>query len=224
MKNLKHSSLLINNAHIRQYFQDYFKEIYFAKDDHEILKLYHQKHPSVMFLFNASEDTKGLDMVKKIRTFDRETVIALLAENIDKEELLEALSLHLAGCLTKPYQSKKVESLLLNVDYELALKYQKNIFLKNGCSFDSDSGVFYDVSQVKVPLTKNEILLIDLLIKNKNSWVKSESIEYYIWGEDSLEYDCSGRLKTLLNGVRKKVKKNTIMNSYGVGYMIATVS
>jgi len=35
-----------------------------------------------------------------------------------------------------------------------------------------------------------------------------------------MKQDCKGRFKVLLNGLRKKLPKNTIINNYGLGYRI----
>jgi len=62
--------------------------------------------------------------------------------------------------------------------------------------------------------------LARFLLKSKGKYLSQETIEYNIWEEEYLNYNCDGRLKTLLNSLRKKLPPKSILNSYGVGYRI----
>jgi DNA-binding response OmpR family regulator len=83
--------------------------------------------------------------------------------------------------------------------------------------------MLFDKNHHEVKLTKKEKKLINILVKSKKQFVSSDILEYTIWEDESMKYDCKGRFKVLLNGLRKKLPKYTIINSYGLGYKIQTV-
>ena len=213
---------MVKSKH-NNYFQNYFREVCLAKDNSDALDIYSQKYPSVI-VFNCHEKKlKGLDAVKKIRQHDKETIIALITDNIEKKELLETFGLRLIGCLIEPFKKNDVQNLLNRIDGELTAKSQDTILLKNQCSFDIRTQSFYNRVHQKVKLTKYETFLIEILIKKRDQWVENETIGYHIWENDFFEKDCTGRLKTLINTLRKKIPKNTIVNSYGMGYKIEVI-
>ena len=201
-------------------FQNYFREVYLAKDNSEALDIYLQKYPSVIFFNFHEKKMNGLDAVKTIRQSDKDTIIALLTDTIEKEELLDIFGLHLVGCIVKPFQKANIQKLLYSIESELNSTAQEAILLKNRCCFNIRTRSFFNALHQKVLLTKSEILLIEILLKHKNQWVENETIGYHIWEDEFFEKNCTGRLKTLIATLRKKVPKKTIINSYGMGYKI----
>lgn len=59
-----------------------------------------------------------------------------------------------------------------------------------------------------------------ILLKSKHQFFSPEVIEHDIWEEDFYREDCHIRLKYLLYGIRKKLPKGSIVNSYGLGYKL----
>ncbi|SFV70085.1 Putative two-component response regulator [hydrothermal vent metagenome] len=210
---------MVNSKH-NNYFQNYFREVYLAKDNSDVLDIYSQKYPSVIFVNCHEEKMRGLDAVKAIRQFDKEAIIALLTDKIEKEELLESFGLNLIACLVEPFQKNEIQKLLSRIDSELTPASKEAILLKNRCCFNSQTKDFFNTERKKIGLTKYETLLIEILLKHKDQWVDNETIGYHIWEDEFYEKNCTGRLKTLINTLRKKIPKDTILNSYGMGYKI----
>ena len=70
---------------------------------------------------------------------------------------------------------------------------------------------------LEISLTAKEIDLLDYLIKN-NRVVASEELKTAIWEN---EYEATeSALKNLLNKIRKKIGKESIINISGVGYKL----
>lgn len=76
------------------------------------------------------------------------------------------------------------------------------------------------INNQEIYLTKQEMLLVALLMERQGYCVKSEEIEYHIWEHDSMDCDCLHRLKTLIYALRKKIGKQHIKNCHGFGYKI----
>jgi len=225
MEHLKYSSLILSNRIIYEhYFIDYFKNIHIAVDNSDALKIYNERHSSVLFLDCNDKKTNTLDIIKEIRKTDQDVIIAVFTEKLEKQQLLKALPLKLIGCLVEPLDINVIEALLNEINAELLLRANKKIYFSHGYSFEFDTKDIYDNQYNKVHLSKNETLLMEFLLKNKNYWVENDLLGYYIWGDSFYEKDCNGRMKTLLYSIRKKLPKDTIRNSYGLGYMVETIT
>ena len=67
-----------------------------------------------------------------------------------------------------------------------------------------------------IKLSKNERALLELLIEKHPAPISYESI-------DAIIYDCEGSknaIKLLINSLRNKIKKDSIMNISGFGYKL----
>ena len=67
-------------------------------------------------------------------------------------------------------------------------------------------------------LTAKELYLLDLLIKNHHKVLSIQELKLAIW-EDEFEATDSA-LKNLLNKLRKKIGKESIINISSVGYRL----
>ena len=66
-------------------------------------------------------------------------------------------------------------------------------------------------------LTKNEARLLELFLINKNKFLTNDEIIKYIWSENEIS---SSAFKSLINRLSKKIGKDVISNSFGMGYGI----
>jgi len=133
---------------------------------------------------------------------------------------MEALFLHLSGFIEIPFKEHQIKYLLQHLDKDLEFLNTHIYRLKSNYTFDAQCQILCDENRNEVKLTKKERRLITLLLKSKYQFVKIETLEHNIWEEESLEKDCGARFKVLLNGVRKKLPKKSIINRYGMGYKL----
>lgn len=163
------------------------------------------------------QDSNGIDFIKMLRHKDKNLPVILISAYTNTEYLLEATKLKLIDYLTKPVDFKTLNATLLKCVDDIidnaryAIKFndeitynviQKRLFIKNEELF----------------LTSKELALLDYLIKNSNRVVSHEEIKSTLW-EDEFEATDSA-LKNLLNKLRKKIGKDTIVNISGVGFRI----
>ena len=212
--------LLVGNQIEELYFKNYFKEIELVKNNSEALSLYNQNSFFTIFLDSDSQQDNAFDICKQIRENDKKTVIVILADIIDREKLEKAIPLHLSGFIKRPFNQNQVVDVLSNIKHDLKFLSTDIIRLKNNYYFSLNHQILYDASHCEVKLTKNELKLLNILIKAKNKLSTDESIEHEIWEEDSLEKNCTNRLKNLLYNIRKKLPKNSISNNYKLGYKL----
>ena len=59
--------------------------------------------------------------------------------------------------------------------------------------------------------------LLELFLINKNKFLTNDEIIKYIWSENEIS---SSAFKSLINRLSKKIGKDVISNSFGMGYGI----
>ena len=221
MYNLKFSQLiLVGEPHEQRYFENYFKEVMLLEKNQEVLYYYTNDSFSTIFLDCDAKEENVFEICEAVRKHDHKKVMVLLSSRIDKEKLVKALPLHLSGCIQRPFKRAQVEEVLRHVQEDLAYISIDYIRLKGGYRFSLAEQTLYDGLHQEVKLTKNELTLLKILLREKDKCVEGELIEHEIWEEDSLEVDCTNRLKNLLYNLRKKLPKGSISNNYKMGYRL----
>lgn len=219
MYSLKNCSLLmVGDREDKSIFEEFFYDITLGKNNDELLILYKIQRPSIVFLYYNGND-KDNKIIRKIKRIDKKVIIVLILKDINVS-LLDVLSLNLFGCLIKPFQKEKIEVLLTSMNNEIKLSFSEIKKLKNNYFFNMNTEKLYNELKKEIKLTKNERYFLSIILSSKGSYVSIETIEYLIWEEASLEKNCAGRLKSLLNGIRKKLPKHSIVNQYSIGYML----
>lgn len=163
-------------------------------------------------------DMSGIDFVKEIRISDKTIPIVLLSAYTNKEFLLEATKLKLVDYLTKPIDFKSLNNALQKCVEEILYNSRYIITFKNNIQYNVSHHCLIDDNKDEIHLTSKEIDLLNFLIKNNNRVCSSDELKLAIW-DDYLEATDSA-LKNLLNKLRKKIGKESIINISGVGYKL----
>jgi DNA-binding response OmpR family regulator len=222
MKNLElYVPVLVGKSDVREVFQVFFENIYLVETNKEALSYYYEHQPPIIFFYYDEKSSNPIEIIKKIREHDNKTILVVISKGKSFSFLLEALPLHLSGYITKPFEADKVEELLRNISHDLNFLHENELLLPEGYIFDRAKEIFYNEKYVEVNLTKNEMNFIKIITSKKNHYFSSEFIEHTIWEEDSAYEDCNNRLKNLLYGLRKKLPKDSIVNSYQLVYKLA---
>jgi len=161
-------------------------------------------------------NSSGINFIKTIRKINNNIPIIIITNNKKTNILIEAIKLNITEYIIKPTD--------VNILIK-ALNESSKILLNNGDIINKinnnlyynylDKTIKYKESENK--LTKNEAKLFELLISKKDKIIKIEDIKKYMWANKELS---ESAMKTLFNRLSKKVGKETITNSFGVGYGI----
>jgi len=221
MKTLKLNKLIFSGDYSEvQYLEPYFETITRIKANKEILT-FSFNQPKIFFLNCDEKENNCINIIKEIRKQDRKSIIIIGSREKNLDIFEEALSLHLSGYLQKPFKKNDIEKLLINIIEDLApLHSDEKIYLKEAYNFNKKQLTLFDDKYKIIKLTKYEKKLMKILSQEKNNYVSSETLEYSIWEEASLEQDCNKRLKHLIYCLRKKLPKGSIINSYNLGYKL----
>ena len=218
MKNIKLDSLLLvgGDKTLNIFFQNYFNRVISIDkvDKSEIItRLEREKFPIIFSIDN-------IESIREVKRLNRDIITVLILSSFISDIVMEAIKLKVFDLLELPLDIRKLSETLSSIDRELNSGKTNFIEINGLYSFDLDKEILYNEYFDEVKLTKSELKLLKLLLKSKGKYLSQETIEYNIWEEEYLNYNCDGRLKTLLNSLRKKLPPKSILNSYGVGYRI----
>ena len=164
-------------------------------------------------------DISGINFIKQLRMIDKTIPVIILSAYTDKNYLLEATKLKLVDYLTKPIDFKSLNSALNKCVDEILDNSRYIISFKNNIQYNVLHKKLIDSSNDKeIALTSKELTLLELLIKNSNRVLSTDELKTSIW-EDEFEATDSA-LKNLLNKLRKKIGKESIINISSVGYRL----
>ena len=164
-------------------------------------------------------DSNGISFVKELRKTDKTIPVILLSAYTDTKYLLEATKLKLVDYLTKPIDFKTLNNALQTCVEEILDNSRYLILFQNNIQYNVLHKKLIDLNTKKeILLTSKELELLSFLIKHNNRIVSTDELKSNIW-EDYFEATDSA-LKNLLNKVRKKIGKESIINISGVGYRL----
>jgi len=199
-----------------------FKEIYEASDGLEALKKYEKYSPDMMVVDINIPKIDGLEVIEKVRKYDKTTPIVILSAYSDQDKLLRAIRLGLSEYLIKPVAHKKLLSLLDTMaSQNKTLLEEKNVVvLKSPYVWKKKEKALYCADE-SIPLTKREIIFLELLVKKLDEIVTFDTISNLIWGNEERDVAYNS-LSHLLKRLRKKLPEELIDNIYGEGYRITS--
>jgi DNA-binding response OmpR family regulator len=168
--------------------------------------------------------TNGIELLESVREIDDFIPFVFITAKVDLESVLKVVKLDISDYIIKPIV---IVELLESIDKTLKKRYKKEFIkleddilkLLNGYTWKSNEKSLYLNDDI-VKLTKNEIILLDLLCHKINNIINIEHIIYEIW-EDSFHMEsCHSNLKNLISRLRFKQPFLEIESVYGLGYRI----
>ncbi|ADG94183.1 two component transcriptional regulator, winged helix family [Arcobacter nitrofigilis DSM 7299] len=161
----------------------------------------------------------GIDFIKIIRKKYPKLPTIILSASTDKKYLLEATRLKLIDYLVKPIDFTILQNALQKVSLEILDEGRYILNFKDNIYYNFLEKKLYKQNiENNISLTSNEILLLDFLIINDQRLVSQEEIKDIVW--DNEEYVTDSALKNLISKLRKKIGKNSIINTSGFGYKV----
>lgn len=161
----------------------------------------------------------GYQICREIRKVSDVPIIIVTSRSTDMDELM-ALNLGADDFVTKPYNSH-----ILLAHISAVLKRGRNTSSETieykGLSLILSKGVA-EYNGKSEALTKNEIQILVMLIKNKETIVSREEIMNALWQTD--EFVDDNTLTVNINRLRRKLSEigleNFIITKRGQGYMV----
>jgi DNA-binding response OmpR family regulator len=197
---------------LRLFFKDvlHTNSVIYAKE------IYEKSFPSILLVDINLKESSGLSFIKDLRKRNKSIPIIIITENKEVDILIEAIKLNLTDYLLKPIDiNKLIHALNLSAKNVLNSGEIKTVIKKDIIyNYVEKTITILDKKQF---LTKNEARLLELFLINKNKFVKNEDIIKQIWSDKEVS---ASAFKSLINRLSNKIGKETIRNSFGIGYGI----
>lgn len=197
---------------------EYHIDVIEASDGEEAWELYVKHKPEILITDIVMPKLSGLELVSKIRENDEQIPVIVLSAYSEQEKLLQAIELNLISYQMKPLNRKKLHSSL----QKAIAKSRGDIKTNEICllNLEKDSYNFETkelfVKNKEIKLTKNELVILELFLKNRNIILDTHSIFNALW-ELERDYNANS-LRLMLKRLRKKLPENLLVSIYGKGY------
>ncbi|MCK5295007.1 MAG: response regulator transcription factor [Arcobacteraceae bacterium] len=179
-------------------------------------EVYEKLNPNIIITDIMLDKISGIEFTKTVRENNRDIPIILLSASTDTTFLLDAVKLKLIDYLVKPIKFDNLVSVLKRATEYLIENGQLHIYITDNIIYDISFKTLTKDNQ-EVKLTTHELVFLELLLKNRYRVLSIEEIKNIVW-YDGMATD--GALKGLLHKLRKKLGKDTIVSSSGIGYRI----
>lgn len=193
---------------------------YFKKND---------KYYDIVITDINMPNMNGIELSKLI--FDKNPTqhLVIISAHDESKYLIELINIGVKNFLLKPIDYKKIMEVFFHVG--CINKNLKKISQDNNDTNISQIDLGFNHFWIKessqllnngtpIPLTKMEIDLMKLLIKNGPMISTNEEILDKIWGEDR-DIVAKKNLAPLLSRLRRKLPKDIITTQYGLGYRLS---
>ena len=160
-------------------------------------------------------DGDGLEIIKYTREISTIPIIVLSAIDLEAY-IISAIELGADDYLTKPFSLGILEAKIKRA-FEKINSDDLTIYKKDGIDFNFSKNKF-SVDGVNFDLTRTEIKILYVLIKNKGQVLTKESLFDLVWGIDD-EFIDQNTLSVNISRIRNKLKPyDPIETVFGVGY------
>ena len=196
---------------IKEYFELDGNKVDYYSSPKEALETIYPEHYDILLLDVNMPQMSGYEFYKEVSRHSLIPAIFITAYS-DVEHIEEAFNLGASDYIKKPFDLR-----------ELELRVKRLVF-KNTNKIDISDNYSFDVKKLKlyykdeeVELTPNEKHILEILVKNINSVVDSETIKDYVWEEKLIS---ENTLRTQIKKLRQKLEDDCIKNIRGCGYKI----
>ena len=191
----------------------YFKDVYEASNGKEAFELYTYHKPKIVITDIQMRDGDGIELVKKIRENDFETMIIMLTAHSNEEYLMDLINLNINHYILKPLNLTKLSESL----EKYLIKSSKLVLLCEDLLFDLQKRELIYKNNEIIHLRKREKDFLYLLYEKKGSILRYEEIEFELWNDKEMT---SHALKSFIKELRNKIPVNIIKNIPQEGYTL----
>lgn len=195
----------------------FFHDTLISKNIKDGLEIFLKSRPAVIITDIDLPDKSGIDFIKEIRKTNKHIPIIILSALKDEKYLFEAIKLNLIEYLLYPVDVSKLINALNNTAKAIVYHGQTEVKLKNNSKYNYMTKTVIDFNNNVHTLTKNEFRLIEYLIENRNRKVPKHEIEAHLWAHECVT---DSAFKSLFNRLCHKIGKESIVNTFGIGYGI----
>lgn len=187
-----------------------------AADGEEAEDRFYECEPDIVLLDVDMPRQNGIRVAESIREKDPLVPIVMITGQDDKETMHQSLRCRIDDYLLKPVDPEALFRVLTRCAKRLDKVGGEYVF-PDGSLYDPGTKVVLRNKQA-VPLSRNEALFLELLIRNRDRIVPVADIHWELWAGEPVS---ESALKSVIARLRSKVGKKSIVNHSGVGYSLS---
>lgn len=191
----------------------YFNHIYYTSSIESAVEMYRNKDIHMIISDIKLNNENGLDFVSKIREMDKDIPIIVLSAHKDEDFLFKAIDLNITAYKVKPMKYNDYMELFEKCIPILQDLYGGIVHIKDNIYYDSNTKVIIKNKNL-VPLSKKEILFMELLLKNKKRIITKQMMIDEVWKSENMT---EAAFKNFLLRLRKKCDKDFLITVSGFG-------
>lgn len=189
-----------------------------AHDGMEGLRLYREKEWDLLLLDVMLPGLSGTDLLKRIRSGDKETPVIMLTAKDAVSDKVTGLDLGANDYVTKPFE---IEELLARIRAALRTKSDQQVMRIEDLTVNVNTHEVYR-GENSIELTAKEFSLLVYLMKNKRQVLNRDQLLEGVWGFDY--YGDTNIVDVYIRYLRNKMDKGyepkLIHTVRGVGYVL----
>lgn len=165
----------------------------------------------------------GLSFIEKIKKNSPLQMVIVISAYKEVDYFLKSIELGIYSFLTKPFNSQQLINTMIKATLQINhLHAQQNnsiVILDQSTTYSPSTKALL-VNNIAQELTVKEELLLALLVKNVNHFVRNEQIIQEVWQNDTIN---SSTLRALIKRIRDKLGyDNAIINLKNRGYKLSS--
>jgi len=173
-------------------------------------------HYDIIILDWMLPNRNGIEIIQSVRDKNISTPIIMLTAKDDIDDKVFGLTTGADDYLSKPFSFKELKA-------RAQALYRRTISQGSNTITIQDVTIDIDAKNVKqndteLTLTQKEYELLLFLSKNKNKIVSNSMIEEQLWNNE--EYINSNVIQVTIYNLRKKLGKEFIKSTRGLGYKV----
>lgn len=205
---------------LKKFLSKYGYNVFTPTDFNNIIKYIKEISADLILLDINLPIFDGYYICREIRKFSDIPIIIVTSRDSEIDEIM-SMNLGADDFITKPYNTDILLLRLENIFKRMSRNNKNDIINIGGIKLNlSDATITYNENSLE--LTKNEMRIIYILIKNNGKIVSREDIMEYLWKSDYFVDD--NTLSVNINRLRKKLREveieDLIETRKGLGYLI----
>ena len=215
---------------VTEILSTFFNKINSAVNGEDALKKYikyyndNDKHYDIIISDIRMPRLNGVELVESVYNINSDQMIIIISAHDDSKYLLPLINLGIEQFIKKPIDYQDLLKVLLNTsknvflnNKELTQENSRVIQLNDFFTFSKENNILNNNGAV-IPLTKYEILFLQLLSDNIGKLFSNEDItSYYTELGENLDIV---NIRKLVSKLRKKLPEKCVESVYGIGYRL----
>ena len=212
------------------YLNTIFEDVVVAVDGQEALEMFEENFNNNKYFDLVLTDIKmprldGMDMIEKMLELIENQKFIIVSAYKDEEKLLKSINFRVLGYFIKPINVDNMMEILKKAKVEVLKekeekKSKKLLKINKDYKYSLEQKLLYHNSSL-VKLSKKEMQLLDVLIKNLGKIVTIKECKLALWNDENKS---DTTFRTVMKRLKDKVSKNDfILSLKGQGYTIEKI-